>query len=230
MFEENHKSSSDAIIGTKSRVLLIDKDPVFRQDIKQAIASDPQMEVAGEAKDGEIALSLVRSLMPDVVVVDLDLPGMGGLELIEQIRRLLKPPAVLVLTMHRNDQMINAALDRGALGYLIKENTAAELVNAVRSVVRKQIYVTAILTGALLRRARKAEALRDEIRGLACLTPMELRVFKLLSASKTIHQVARHLFISPRTVESHRTNICEKLGFKDRNDLLQFAIEHRKEL
>ena len=213
-----------------SRIFIIDDHPIFLQGLKQVIASDPEMEVVGEAEDAETALPLIRSLMPNVVVVDLDLPGMGGLELTEQLRALPNRPVVLVLTMHREDQMVNAALDRGASGYLVKESAATELVNAIRIVLRGEIYVTPTLAGALVRRARKAEALRDEIPGLARLTPTELRVLKLVSENKTSRQIARHLFISPRTVESHRANISEKLGLSGRNALLQFAIEHRGEL
>jgi DNA-binding NarL/FixJ family response regulator len=209
------------------RVLIIDDHPVFRQGLKQVITLDPQMEVVGEAKDGETALSLMRGLMPDIAVMDLDLPGMNGLELIEEIRRLSKSPAVLVLTKHREDQMVNAALDRGALGYLTRETVAAELVNAIHAVLCGRIYVTASLSGALVRRVRRAEALHDDITGLTCLTPTELRVLKLLSTSKTNHQIARRLFISPRIVEIHRFNICEKLGLASQQKLLQFVRNKR---
>jgi two-component system response regulator NreC len=188
------------------------------------------MKVVGEAGDAETALPLIRTLTPDVAVVDLDLPGIGGLELTEQLRQLPSPPVVLVLTMHHEDRIVNAALDRGAMGYLAKESAATELVNAIRAVLRGKIFVSASLAGALVRRARRAETLRDETPGLARLTPSELRVLKLLSDNKTSRQMARHLFISPRTIETHRAHIAEKLGLQGRNALLRFALEHRDEL
>lgn len=229
MRQQTHQSSSDREPDkrARSRILIIDDHDVFRQGLKQVIALDLQMEVVGEAADGETALALVESLAPDVAVVDLDLPGIGGLELIEHLRALPRPPAVLVLTMHREDRMVNAALDRGALGYLTKERANAELVKAIHAVLHGEIYVTPFLAGALLRRARRAEALRDEAMDLARLTPTELRVLKLLSASKTSRQIARHLFISPRIVEIHRVNICKKLGIENGHALLQFDRDKR---
>lgn len=209
------------------RVFIIDDHPIFRQGLNQVLASHPEMEVVGEAEDSETALPLVRRLMPEVAVVDLDLPGIGGLELIEQLRALPYRPVVLVLTMHHEDQMVNAALDRGALGYLAKESAAAELVNAIRTVLRGETYVTPTLAGALVRRARRTEALREETPGLANLTPTERRVLKMLCDNQTSRQIAQHLFISPRTVESHRASICEKLGLEGRNALLRFTLEHR---
>jgi len=214
----------------RSRILIIDDHPIFRYGLMQVIAADPGLEVVGEAGDGATALALTQTLAPDVAVVDLDLPGMGGLELTEQLRRLARPPVVLVVTMHREDQMVNAALDRGALGYLTKESAAAELVNAIRAVLRGQIFVAPGLAGALVRRARRAEVLRDETPGLARLTPSELRVLKLVSRNETSREIARHLFISTRTVESHRASICAKLGLQGTHALLQFALEHRDEL
>jgi len=211
----------------RSRILIIDDHAGFRQGLTQVIAADPGLEVVGEAGDGATALALVPMLAPDVAVVDLDLAGIGGLELIEELRRRPCPPAVLVLTMHREDQMVNAALDRGALGYLTKESAAAELVHAIRAVLSGRIFVAPDLAGALVRRAA---ALCDRTSGLARLTPSELRVLKLVAINKTSRQIARHLFISPRTVESHRASICAKLGLQGTHALLEFVLEHRDEL
>ncbi len=213
-----------------SRIVIIDDHAVFRDGLKQMIALEPALEVVGEAGDGATALALVPALAPDVAVVDLDLPGLGGLELIEQIRRLPRPPAVVVATMHGDDQMVNAALDRGVLGYVTKESAAAELIKAIRAVLLGESYLTPTLAGALVRRNRQAEALRDDAPALARLTPSELRVIKLVSANKTSRQIARHLFISPRSVESHRASICEKLGLQGSHALLRFALERRDEL
>lgn len=259
MHQQTHESSSelDPDKRVRTRVLIIDDHPVFRHDLKRMIALDPQMDVVGEAGDGETALALAGSLAPDAAVVDLDLPGMGGLELIAYLRALPRPPAILVLTMHREEQMVDAALDRGARGYLTKESAAAELINGIRAVLRGGIFVSPDLPGAVVRSdaARRLRSMGvgsrsanrsqngvpvpprsstgcpgEHTTNLVRLTPSELRVLKSLSASQNTRQIARHLFISPRIVEIHRASICAKLGLRGTRALVQFAIEHRDEL
>ncbi|MCB1128057.1 MAG: response regulator transcription factor [Verrucomicrobiae bacterium] len=213
-----------------ARILIVDDHPIFREGVKQVLAAAMGVTVVGEARDGPEALSLVESLIPDVVLLDLSMPGPHGLDLIEPLRGGGRRGHVVVLTMHREDQAVCAALDRGAEGYVLKESAAETLVQAIQTVLRGEVYVTPVLAGALVRRSNRSRRLHQEQPGLDQLTPTERRVLKLVAASHTSREIAARLFVSPRTVETHRAHICEKLGLHGNHALLQFAIEHRAEL
>jgi len=214
----------------RARILIVDDHPIFREGVKQVLAAAAGMEVVGEACDGSEALSLVETLTPDVVLLDLSMPGLDGLDLIEQVRDRAKHCHVLVLTMHREDRAVCVALDRGAQGYVLKESAAENLLVAIRTVRRGEVYVTPVLAGALIRRDRQTRQLQQKQPGLAQLTPTERRVLKLVAANHTSKEIAARLFVSPRTVETHRSHICEKLALHGNHTLLQFALEHRDEI
>jgi DNA-binding NarL/FixJ family response regulator len=132
--------------------------------------------------------------------------------------------------MHKSQAMVDAALDSGVAGYVLKENAITELVNALNAIAAGQIYLCPAVSGFVLRRRERSEALRQQKPGLDQLTPMERRVLKFVAENKTSREIATQLFISTRTVETHRANICTKLSLHGSHPLLQFALEHRSEL
>lgn len=214
----------------KTRIVIVDDHPIFRRGLKETIESDRSFIVAGDAADGESALSRIKSLRPDVAIVDLHLPKLGGLELVRAARSLPNPPAVIVLTMHNEESAFNAAMDAGAQGYVLKDNAVSDVLLGLKAVAAGGVFISPSVAGYLLRRHQRASSLKVKKKGLASLTPTELRILRLVAENKTNKEIGRALFISHRTVETHRSHICEKLALSGSHALLQFAVEHRSEI
>lgn len=214
----------------KTRIVIVDDHPIFRRGLKEIIESDRQLLVAGEAGDGKTGLQQIKLLRPDVAVVDLNLPGMGGLPLLRAIRSLAHPTAVIVLTMHGEEGTFNAAMDSGAQGYILKDNAIADVLVGLKAVAAGGVFISPSVAGYLTRRHQRASALKEEKKGLATLTPTERRILRLVAENKTNKEIGRELFISHRTVETHRGHICEKLELSGNRALLKFAFDHRSEI
>lgn len=214
----------------KIKVLIVDDHPIFRHGLRQLIEQDGGFEVIAEAGDGEAALAHAKVLKPEVVVVDVNIPKLDGLQLVRRLRDSKPQPGCLVLTMNADACTFNAALDAGASGYIVKENAMEVLLQGLRAVAKGAVYMCPAMSNHLLRRHQRASALKEQKTGLASLTPTERRVLLLVSENRTNKQIAAELFISPRTVETHRTNLCRKLELQGAHKLLQFAIENRSAL
>ena len=214
----------------KTRVIIVDDHPIFRRGLKETIESDRAFVVAAEAADGESALGQIKSLRPDVAIVDLHLPKMGGLELVRAVCALAHAPAVVVLTMHSEESMFNAAMDAGAQGYILKENAVSDVLVGLRAAASGGVFISPSVAGYLVRRHRRASALKEKKKGLSLLTPTERRILRLVAENKTNKEIGRDLFISHRTVETHRHHICEKLGLSGNRALLKFAFDHKSEI
>jgi DNA-binding NarL/FixJ family response regulator len=212
------------------KVFIVDDHPIFRQGLRQVIESDARMAVVGEAADGIEALAQIKRLQPQVAVVDIDLPQSDGLELVRVLENLRPAIPAIILTMHKEEHLVQSALDRGAKGYVLKDNAMSEVLGAILTVARNDFYVTPSLSGCLVRRSQRVAALNSDRPALARLTPMERRVLKLIAANKTSREIGKEMFISPRTVDTHRNNICSKLELRGSHKLLQFALAHQSEL
>src|ERR1051325_3291169 len=212
------------------RILFADDHEIFRAGMRQVLAADRQIEVVAESADGEAALRDIIALKPHVAVLDFDLPGRNGLDLARELHHLRNTTPVVILTAHREESLFDEALATGVRGYLLKDNAATDLLQCLRAVAKGETYLSPTFSSYLLRRGRKAEALRQEVQGLDTLSPAERRVLRLVANGKATKEIAVELFLSPATVETHRKNICTKLEVKGQKKLLQFAIEHRAEL
>ncbi len=217
-------------MGNKTKVYIVDDHPVFRHGLKQIIDSDGAFEVAGEAGDDATALADIQNLKPALVVVDVRLPKRGGLELVKAMRTLRPSPACIMLTMHGEESTFNAAMDAGARGYILKDDALEMVLLGLKAVAAGSLYLSPAISAWLWRRQQRASALKREKTGLASLTATERQVLSLVAENKTNKEIAGELFISYRTVETHRANICQKLELQGAHKLLQFAIEHRSEL
>ncbi len=214
----------------KTRVVIVDDHPLFRQGLRHAIEGNPRFEVAAEAGRCETALDLILQEKPDVAVLDVNLPDMNGFDLVRALRRKKCTVPIVILTMLKDEQAFNTALNLKVSGYVLKDNASAEILNCIEAVANGDSYVSPSLTDFLLRRRSRAEQLARKQPGLDDLTVAERRILKRIADGKTSREIATEFFISPRTVESHRAHICEKLDLSGSNKLLHFALENRDSL
>jgi DNA-binding NarL/FixJ family response regulator len=214
----------------RTTVLIVDDHPLFRSGLRQVIAGDPRFELVGETGDGEAALQMIQEKKPDVAVLDVNLPGLSGLEITRKLQTKRLATRVIILTMHKDEETCNRALDIGAKGFVLKENAVEEILKAIAAVAEGEHYLSSTISSYLVRRRNRAEMLAAKKPGLDDLTKAERRILTLIAEKKTSRQIGAELFISPRTVEAHRANICAKLGLTGSHSLLQFALENRSAL
>lgn len=212
------------------RVIIVDDHPLFRAGLRQVIAADSRFELIAETEDGNAALELIQKQKPEVAVIDINLPGLSGLEIARRLHFLRGPTRLIILTMHKEEETVNRALDFGVSGFVLKENAEEEILKALVAVSGGAHYLSPTISGYLVRRRQQAQTLAAQKPGIDSLTKAELRILRLISQKKTSREIATELFISPRTVEAHRANISAKLGLHGSHSLLQFALENRSAL
>lgn len=208
------------------RVVIADDHSVVRQGIRGVLEEVPELEVVAEAGDGDEALELVRQHMPDVVVLDVNMPARTGLEVTAVLREEALPVRVLILSMHDDPEYVLQAVRAGADGYVLKDVAPAELRDAVVAVHRGREYFTARVTeqlGVGLRKEIEAEQLRAR---LTSLTNRETEVLVLVAEGLTNREIGERLEISPRTVETHRERVMGKLRIRTVAGLTRFVLEH----
>ncbi|MBO0767754.1 MAG: response regulator transcription factor [Solirubrobacterales bacterium] len=200
------------------RVVIADDHPIVRRGLRELLASEPDFELVAEGEDVDSARRYVRGHHPDVLVIDLNMPGESVLEVLPRLRSEFPDTQVVVLTMQSEPAYARRALGAGALGYVLKEAADTELVSAVRAASRHESFLNPKL-GARL-------AAEPNLGPPGGLSERELEVLKLLALGHTNAQVAETLFLSVRTVETHRARIQQKLRVSDRPGLVRFAFEH----
>ena len=212
------------------RILIADDHPVFRAGLRQVIEMSAGLKVVAEAEDGTTALAGVREHQPDVVVLDVDMPGMDGFEVVRALRQEKLAAEVVFLTMHKDEAMFNAAMNIEVKSYVVKDSAVTDIVASIRAAFASHPFISPVLSSYLLNRRQRAARLTEEKPGIDQLTPTERRILKLLSENKTSKEIAGELYVSHRTIENHRANICQKLGLHGNNALFQFAIEHKSQI
>jgi DNA-binding NarL/FixJ family response regulator len=212
----------------KVRVVIVDDHPLYRQGLRQVIESNDQFELVGEAERGQDALQLIETLKPTLAVLDVGLPDITGLEVAAAVQAKGWPVALVILTMLKDELAFNKAMSLGIQGYVLKENAVSEIIACITAVAAGQPYISPSLSGFLLKRHDRVASLADQKPGINDLTMAERRILKRIAEKKTSKEIAAELFISPRTVETHRANIGTKLELKGSNSLLQFALENRE--
>jgi two-component system, NarL family, response regulator NreC len=212
----------------KMRVLLADDHPVVRAGLRALVNAQPDMEVVGEAGDGQEAVALAGELRPDIAILDLSMPRLGGLAALRLLAETAPSTRALILTMHDDPAFLRQALAAGCAGYLVKKAADIELVAAIRAARRGETYVHSALTGALVemageRRGAKPGGAPPRLGGLS---EREQEVLRLLVHGYTNQQAADRLCISVKTIETHRARLLEKLGLRTRAELTRFALEN----
>ena len=207
-------------------ILIVDDHPLLRRGVRDAIAENPRFQIVGEASDGLEALRLVRSLKPQIAVVDIDMPHLNGLEMLRALRQLSFPVKTIILTMFKEEDMFNAALDLGALAYVVKENAANDVLAALEKVTRGETFFSTVLWEAGQRRSDRVQQLLLSKPQIETLTASERRILKLVGQDYTSKEIANCLNLSVRTVDNHRQNICHKLNLHGTHSLLKFAFDN----
>jgi DNA-binding NarL/FixJ family response regulator len=205
------------------RIVLADDHRIVRDGLNALLGLDPEFDVVGEAQDGQGAVRLACELLPDVLVTDLSMPGLNGIEAIRRIREQAPSVRVLCLSVHDEDRMVLAGIDAGASGYLLKDSAYTELAQAIRKVVARQIYLSPGLVGLFVEGYRT--------RGVAAasgaftpLTPREREIAQLFSEGHSTQQIADLLHVSAKTVATHRENILHKLHITGIAELTRYAL------
>lgn len=208
-------------------ILIADDHPIFRQGLVRIVEGTKEFRLVGEAGNGREALSAIRTLQPDLAVVDISMPEMSGLEIVRAAGRENLPVEFVILTMYREEEYFQEAMELGVRGYVLKESAVTDLMQCLKSVAGGQHYVSPALSGYLMKRMTALQKMNSDQPSLQLLTATEKQVLKLIAQNLTSREVADRLHVSFRTVQNHRANICSKLGLEGYNKLLQFAIEHK---
>jgi two-component system, NarL family, response regulator NreC len=211
----------------KIRILIADDHALVRAGLRSLLAAQPDMEVVGEAADGVVVVEQCRRLAPQVVLMDLTMPGRRGILAIQDLRQACPEARVLVVTMHEDPAYVRQALLAGAEGYVLKKSLATELISAVRALSQGQPFVTSALPAGALEFSGEPTASRKDRDVLDLLTPREREAATLIALGHTNAEVASLLHITDRTVETHRQHIMSKLGLRTRADLVRFALENQ---
>ena len=205
------------------RVLVAEDHTIVREGIKQLIGMAKDMQVVGEAGNGEQLMDVLRQTPCDVVLLDISMPGVNGLEAIPRIRALLQPPAVLMLSMHDEAQMAARALKIGAAGYATKDSDPALLLTAIRKVASGGRYIDPELADRMV----FEDGLTDSRPPHALLSEREFSVFERLVQGEGVNEIAQHLAISSKTVSTHKARLMEKMGAHSVAELVKYAMEHK---
>lgn len=212
----------------KIRILLADDHALVRSGLIRLLEPSKDILVIGEAEDGEETIRKTKELKPDVVVIDLSMPKINGIEAAKIIRKECPESRVLVLTMHENEEYVYQIFRSGANGYILKNANRNEITTAIRAVAKGERFfsprVSEIMVEGYLRKAEEREKATDS--SDIELTTREREVLSLISEGFNNQQIADKLFISPRTVDTHRTNIMQKLDIHDAANLVKYALEH----
>jgi DNA-binding NarL/FixJ family response regulator len=210
---------------TETQIVIADDHSIFRKGLRSVIETEKSLQVIAEAENGEGALRLIEELRPDIALLDVDMPKMDGFQLVKELRRRKIPVEIIFLTIHSEEDVFNEALGLGVKGYVLKDSSSTDIINAIIAVRQGHHYTSPSITTYLVNRTQrtKSPSLED-------LTPTERRILRSIAEYKTSKQIAEELGIHYRTVDNHRTNISAKLGLHGSHALIKFALKHQSEL
>ena len=206
---------------SKIRIIIADDHPVFLAGLRTVVDVEPDIQIVGEAADGGEALSMVKELLPDIAVLDIGMPKIDGIGLLTEFEREPIAIKVIFMTMYRERKLYDRGLELGLCGYVLKDSASSDLIEAIRTVAAGERFVSPdLLSYFTENRSRSGEVKTPSEQ----LSVSEMRILSLIAEYKTSREIADTLFISPRTVETHRTNICNKLGLQGRHALMKYAL------
>lgn len=214
----------------KITIMIADDHPLIREGLRKAIENDERLTVVSDVADGKKAVAAAAEFAPDVIVLDIDMPEMNGFDAARAIRNEGLSGEIVFLTMHRDEDLFNEAIDLGAKGFVLKDSALTDIVDCIKAVASKNHFVSHALTRFLIDRGRRAASLAESQPTINDLTPTERRLLRMIAEGLTTKEIGEQLFISPRTVEKHRQNICQKLDLHGSHSLFKFAVQNRSKL
>ncbi len=207
----------------KLRILIAEDHQTVREGVKLLVNAQSDMEVVGEAGDGELAIEEALRLLPDIILMDISMPNLNGLKATTRLRRQLPDIKIITLTRHTDDGYLQQLIAAGANGYVLKQSAPAELINAIRTVAAGDAYLDASLTRKVMGGyVNRASSLRGESKGE--LTERENEVLRLISFGYSNKEIGGQLDLSVKTIEAHKSNAMRKLGISSRIDIVKYAI------
>lgn len=206
-------------------ILIVDDHGILRAGLRVLLGTEPNLNVVGEAGSAEEALALAEALKPDLVLLDLSLPGVSGIQVTTRLKQKQPHIRTLILTVHEEDTLLREAIRAGASGYILKKAVETELIDAIRAVARNELYVHPAMTRALIGDVSSEYSASEK--SIEPLTTREKEVLRYIAQGHTNRQIARLLNLSVRTVESHRSNLMGKLGMSTRVELVRYARDNK---
>lgn len=206
------------------RIVIVDDHPLFRKGLEEMIHSEGTFAVCGEAGTAAEAMGVIRKLHPDLVIVDLSLPGANGIELIKNIRAEFQKLPILVLSMHDESLYALRALRAGAEGYVMKHEAMTNVIQAIREVFNGRPYLSPAMAAQVITKFARRDS-EDETDVVERLSDRELEILELIGKGKDVREIARLLHLSPKTVETHRSHIKDKLDLKNSREVARFALQ-----
>ena len=214
----------------KQNITLADDHPVFRNGLRQIVEAESDFKVIGEACDGEKALEQIKALSPEVAILDISMPKLDGLAVADIVHEEDLPVKIVLVTMYREEKLFKKALEAGVKGYVLKDSAAIDIISCLNAVAAGENYTSPELTTYLIKRVREVDTALTPQSSLDSLSDTERRLLSLIADCKTNKEMAQELFISVRTVETHRNNICKKLNVHGSHALMKFALDHKDHL
>ncbi len=211
-------------------IIIADDHPIVRKGLRETIEEESKFIVLAEVNNGREALEAIEKFSPTVTILDVDMPVMNGFDTARAIKAGKFQTEIIFMTMHRDEDLFNEAIDLGARGFVLKDSALTDIIECIKTVAANQHYASHALTSFLINRSRRAVGLTEKQPSINDLTPTERRVLKLIAENLTSREIGEQLFISPRTVEKHRANICQKLDLHGSHSLFKFALQHKSEL
>ena len=212
-------------MSSKYRIVIAEDHTILREGLKSLFSSSPDFEIVGEAEDGREAIQCVEKIKPDLILTDLSMPKMSGMDAIREIKKQSPKTKILVLTVHKAEEYILSTFKAGANGYVLKDSTHAELVMAVRKVLSGKKYISSEISDKVIEGYLEGKKTLKSHTSFETLTQREREILKLIAEGYKNKEIADYLCISPKTVEKHRSNLMEKLNLHNVQALTAFAIE-----
>ncbi|MBV6477635.1 MAG: Transcriptional regulatory protein DegU [Ignavibacteria bacterium] len=207
------------------KIVIADDHPLFRSGLKQLLEKEDFIKVTGETDNGNKAIELINERMPDIAILDIDMPGKTGIEVMRELKNT--KTKIIFLTMYAEEDIFDEAITLGVKGYVLKDSAVNDILDCIKKVSDNDYYLSPSVSNFLVNRRKRISELKRSNPFLDKLTATEKKILKFISENKTSREIADTLFLSPRTIENHRTNISNKLNLKGSHSLLKFAIENK---